>query len=61
MGITDTDGFPLDIKEKMDAYVLQRGFPLVTVDRQPGGEVDLIQTYFINPPDQQVPDDSEWG
>ena len=60
-GISDTDGSPLDFKEKMDPFVDQRGTPLVTIHRQEGGVAHAYQTYFLNPSDQEVNDPSPWG
>ncbi len=53
-GVTDVDGSPLDIKEKMDPWLDQRGFPLVTVSRETVDEsrnVIFRQQHFIDPSD----------
>lgn len=59
-GITDTDGSPLDFKEKFDPWIEQGGFPLLRVNRQDGGTADVFQTRFLNPPDQEINAPSPW-
>ncbi len=54
-GVTDVDGSPLDIKEKLDPWVDQRGYPLVSVSRETVGDsrnVNFRQQHFIDPEDE---------
>ena len=43
-GIKDTDGSVLNIKSKMDPWVLQSGFPKVTVVTNKDGTATISQT-----------------
>lgn len=59
-GITDTDGSPLNIKEKTDPWIYQRGHPLITLVRDADVGVLVSQEYFLNPANQEVNDPSPW-
>ena len=63
-GVTDVDGSPLDIKEKMDPWVDQRGYPLVSVSRETVGDsrnVNFRQQHFIDPRDEFPESPFEWA
>ncbi len=54
-GITDEGGAPLNFKNRLDAWVYQRGYPVVEVNRQPGGGAVFSQSPFILPPEASIP------
>ena len=54
-GVTDTDGTKLFVKEKMDPWVDQRGFPLVNITLTGPGTARAEQAQFLNPQDQDPP------
>ena len=54
-GVTDTDGLKLFVKEKMDPWIDQRGYPLVTFTITAPGTADVTQTQFLNPRNQIPP------
>ena len=53
--MTDTDGTKLFVKEKMDPWVDQRGYPLVNITLTGPGTARAEQTQFLNPQDQVPP------
>lgn len=59
-GITDTDGSPLDFKEKFDPWVDQGGFPLLNIQQTEDGVAEAYQSRFLFPPDQEVNIPSPW-
>ncbi|KAK2157482.1 hypothetical protein LSH36_190g01042 [Paralvinella palmiformis] len=54
-GVTDTDGTKLFVKEKMDPWVDQRGYPLVNITLTGPGTARAEQTQFLSPQDQVPP------
>ena len=54
-GVLDTDGTKLFIKEKMDPWIDQRGYPLITLTRTAPGSVNATQKIFLSPKDQTMP------
>ena len=53
-GIKDTDGSPLDIKSKMDSWVLQVGFPKISVTRNANGTVSFSQYIYLQNPNEAI-------
>lgn len=51
-GITNPDGSALDMKARMDPWLNQMGYPLVTVTRGVGGMAVASRTHFLNPANQ---------
>ena len=54
-GVTDTDGTKLFVKEKMDPWVDQRGYPLVNITLTGPGTARAEQTQFLSPQNQVPP------
>ena len=60
-GVTGPDGEPINIKDKMDPWINQRGHPVLTVDRETNSSViSLSQEVFFNPSGQDPGTPSEW-
>jgi aminopeptidase N len=53
-GITNPDGTPLDVKLRMDPWLNQMGFPLVSVTRNADGTATLARSHFLRPPNQVI-------
>ncbi len=54
-GVTDVDGGPLDIKEKMDPWIDQIGYPLVNSSRiivNGSWAIRFTQEHFLDPDDE---------
>ena len=54
-GVTDSDGSPLDIKEKFDPWVDQLGFPLLYVTRDYDNEAVTLTQGHYNPAGLHMP------
>lgn len=59
-GITNPDGSALDMKARMDPWLNQMGYPLVTVTRGAGGTAVASRSHFLNPVNQDMNTPSEW-
>jgi len=60
-GVTNPDGSPLDIKARMDPWLNQMGYPLVTVTRSTDGTAVVSRSHFLSPAHQFVTTPSEWN
>ena len=59
-GVTNPDGSTLDIGARMDPWLNQMGFPLVTVTTGEGGTATLTRSQFLNPTNQVMDTPSPW-
>jgi len=51
-GVQNPDGTALDMKERMDAWLNQMGYPLITLTRHEDGTATVSQQQFFNPANQ---------
>ena len=54
------DSSPLDVKELMDPWVLQMGFPLLTVTNSYDGTAAVTSSRFFNPANQNADTPSDF-
>lgn len=60
-GVTYPDGSRLDIKEVMDPWLNQMGYPLITFSNNNDGTATVSRTHFLSPVNQIVETPSQWN
>jgi len=53
-GLLNPDGTALDMKARLDPWLNQMGFPLVTIVRSADGTALVSREHFLNPPSQNM-------
>ena len=59
-GITNPDGSALDMKERMDPWLNQMGFPLITITRNGDGSATASRSQYLSPANQIMETPSQW-
>lgn len=60
-GITNPDGSALDMKERMDPWLNQMGFPLITITRNGDGTATASRSQYLSPANQIMETPSQWN